>query len=39
MEKIGINKSVIQKYTEVLKRKGFIERIDGTRGYWKIIKK
>ena len=35
-EIIHINESAIQKHLKTLKEKGFLERIDGTRGYWEI---
>jgi ATP-dependent DNA helicase RecG len=37
-EKLNINISAAQGHLEILKEKGFIERIGGTRGYWNIIK-
>ena len=36
-EKLDINVSAAQGHFEILKEKGVIERIGGTRGYWKII--
>ncbi|MFA7493700.1 MAG: winged helix-turn-helix domain-containing protein [Proteiniphilum sp.] len=35
-EVININQSAVLKHLDVLKRKGIIKRIGGTRGYWKI---
>ncbi len=35
-EIIHINESAIQKHLNGLKGKGYLERIGGTRGYWKI---
>jgi len=35
-EVIHINESAIQKHLNSLKGKGYLERIGGTRGYWKI---
>ena len=35
---LRINESAILKHLNILKKKGFIERIGGTRGYWKIAK-
>src|SRR5690606_11435783 len=35
-EKIHINTSAIQKHINVLKGIGYIERIGGNRGYWKV---
>ena len=35
-EKLKINESAILKHFNALKEKGLIERIGGTRGYWKI---
>jgi ATP-dependent DNA helicase RecG len=35
-KQFGIAESVIQKHLSILKEKGILERIDGTRGYWKI---
>jgi len=37
-EQMGINESAVLKHIEILKEKGYIERIGGTRGYWKIKK-
>ena len=36
-KRIGINESAVLKHLENLKKNGFIERVGGTRGYWKII--
>ncbi|MDP1728015.1 MAG: putative DNA binding domain-containing protein [Bacteroidota bacterium] len=36
---LGINESAILKHIEQLKEKGYLVRIGGTRGYWKIRKK
>ena len=38
-EKLGINESAVGKHIEVLKEKKVIERVGGTRGYWRIKKK
>lgn len=35
-EKLNINTSAIQKHLEKLKATGAIERVGGTRGYWKV---
>lgn len=35
-EQLQINPSAIQKHINELKRLGFLERIGGTKGYWKI---
>ncbi|BDS14713.1 RNA-binding domain-containing protein [Aureispira anguillae] len=35
-EQMGINFSAVQKHIEVLKEKKYIERVGGTRGYWKV---
>ena len=35
-EKFEINESAVKRHLEILKEKGYIERIGGTRGYWKI---
>ncbi len=35
-EKLGISKRTIQRLTDTLKNQGKLERIDGTRGYWKV---
>ena len=35
-KKLNINESAIQKHLNYLKEKGYLERIDGSRGYWKI---
>ena len=37
-QKLQINKSATFKHLDSLKKKGLIERIGGTRGYWKILK-
>jgi len=37
-DKMGINESAVLKHVEILKEKGYIERIGGTRGSWKIKK-
>jgi ATP-dependent DNA helicase RecG len=34
---LNINRSAIDKHIATLKNKGLLERIGGTRGYWKII--
>lgn len=36
-KQLNINESAVLKHLDNLKQKGSIERIDGTRGYWKII--
>jgi biotin operon repressor len=33
-----ISESAVSKHIEILKEKGYIERVGGTRGYWKINK-
>jgi len=38
-DKIGINESAVQKQLKNLIRSGIIERVDGTRGFWKVNKK
>ena len=35
-EVLHINESAIQKHLNHLKKKGYLERIGGTRGYWRI---
>ena len=35
---IGINESAIKKHLNHLKDAGWLERVGGTRGYWKIKK-
>ena len=35
--KLKINNSAAQAHLDSLKTKGFIERIGGTRGYWKVL--
>jgi len=35
---LGVNVSASQAHIEILKNKGYITRIGGTRGYWQIIK-
>ena len=35
-EQLKINESAVKKHLEILKDKGYIERIGGTRGYWKV---
>lgn len=37
-DKMDINESAVLKHVEILKEKGYIERIGGTRGSWKIKK-
>lgn len=34
-KKVGINESALKKHLNTLKEKGFLERVGGTRGYWK----
>ncbi|HQQ02404.1 MAG TPA: winged helix-turn-helix transcriptional regulator [Bacteroidales bacterium] len=36
-EKLGINVSAAQEHFDMLKSKGFIERVGKTRGHWKVI--
>lgn len=35
-EQMNINESAVLKHVEILKEKGYIERIGGTRGNWKV---
>ncbi|MGR7921227.1 hypothetical protein ACU6RQ_08980 [Zobellella denitrificans] len=35
-DKLSINASAVQKHLDKLKEAGAIERIGGTRGYWKV---
>lgn len=35
--KLDINVSAAQGHFDILNEKGIIERVGGTRGYWKII--
>ena len=35
-KKLNINESAIQKHLTFLKKEGYIIRIDGSRGYWKL---
>ena len=35
-KQLGIAESAIQKHLTILKAQGILERINGTRGYWKI---
>ena len=37
-ESLGVNSSAVLKHLVSLKKKGYIERIGGTRGYWEIKK-
>lgn len=37
VKSLGINSSAVLKHLDVLKEKGCIERIGGTRGYWKVL--
>ncbi|MGF1922989.1 MAG: HTH domain-containing protein [Bacteroidia bacterium] len=37
-EKLNVNESAVLKHIEILKTKGYITRIGGTRGYWQIMK-
>ena len=36
-EQLQINPSAIQKFINELKRLGLLERVGGTKGYWKIV--
>jgi len=36
VDSLNINASAVQKHLEKLKEAGAIERIGGTRGYWKV---
>lgn len=38
-EGLGVSRSTIQRATEALKKQGRIDRIGGTRGYWKVGRK
>lgn len=38
-KKLNINVSAAQRHFDILKTKGAIERIGGTRGYWKVKNK
>jgi ATP-dependent DNA helicase RecG len=33
---LNINESAILEHIKILKKKGVLERIGGTRGYWKV---
>jgi len=35
-EDLNVSRSTIQRFMDELKRQGKLERIDGTRGYWKV---
>ena len=35
-EDLGVSKRTVQRLTDTLKEQGKLERIDGTRGYWKV---
>ena len=35
-EVLGINESAVGKHINAIKEKGYLERKDGTRGYWEI---
>ena len=37
-EQLGINESAVKKHLNHLKDAGWLERVDGTRGYWMIKK-
>ena len=37
-EKLNINDSAVKKHLNNLKDKGILERVGGTRGYWKVLK-
>ena len=37
-EEMGVNESAVQRHVEILKEKGFIERVGGTRGSWNVLK-
>jgi len=36
-DKLGINKSAVQKQLKTLQDKGYIIRVGGRSGYWKVI--
>jgi len=36
--KLGINQSAIQKHLKILKEKGVLKRVGGTRGHWEVLK-
>lgn len=36
-ERLGINNSAVQTHIKKLKEKGVLNRVGGTRGYWKIM--
>ncbi|MGY0040483.1 ATP-binding protein [Pedobacter sp. NJ-S-72] len=38
-EQLKINESAVLKHIDLLKEKGYLTRIGGTRGYWQIMKK
>ena len=38
-EQMKINESAVLKHVDQLKGKGYIVRVGGTRGHWKIINK
>ena len=36
-ETLNINDSAVKKHLNTLKKQGILERVGGTRGYWKIL--
>ena len=38
-EQLQINPSAIQKFMNELKRLGFLQRVGGTKGFWKVLKR
>ena len=36
-KKLKINDSAVDKHMNVLKEKGVLKRVGGTRGYWEVI--
>lgn len=38
-KKMAINESAAKKHLNTLKEKGWLKRVDGTRGYWKVNNK
>ena len=37
-KKLNINSSAVQEHLNALKKKGVLERVGGTRGYWKVLR-
>ncbi|WP_222536451.1 hypothetical protein [Pedobacter polysacchareus] len=36
-EQLNVNESAVLKHIEIMKVKGYITRIGGTRGHWQVL--